>query len=1353
MAESVVKEKWGKNFNPKDPADLTEKVVNGYILHTKLWYEKGDCKDYELWAAFREDFEGWTSEIFNMWDTKIRRDFRNFLVQHGVYIPRDVGKVSDALFKVVSDENFHEWTEQEVKEYMKNAKDFFSRFNPSRQTTLAVPTLQGPPLEQIPLSSSNNIGIKSEPFPPTKTFGLQDSSTSPYTFQNKGPKLPLFPQAKIPTQHENTQFASQLNLMPTPLSVVATKLLTNSMKVYQDDTKKYSGELYNILNTKLQIFYDCCQKVGLGVDQYQNAYSIMLKGRASFFYYDRLAGHGYDFMNMIDMTKAQFETEENKQLYMSEWRETTLPTIISQYPSATQLDCLQKIFDKLQIVQRGLTETYQTEYSLHDQVINAYRGVEECNLALYNPANIYEGVCAQLRSAVGTAARSRNSQHFVSNNNNPENDAAQSDQNWTDRTYGGRGRGYPHSGNSRGSHDHRNRLISSSRQKRCFICKKPNCWSNKHTDEERREAFKKFRQQLRDNLMSYFQTFLVNFEGIEGLSEEIVLDETEQLLMEVEINDLQNRSFFAEFGEIDGAKTVAILKDQSVFHAITKADIFKQSNVDSTFRLTNDSAFTFNDQYTSVTFQGIMPDSDVAGVSTVGASQCATLQRLNPLVQVDTSIAGKHRIRFGKGEALSQDMHRMRVKLDNLENVLIQGEKVVPIIRKFVHPWMLLNHPEQSIAWSHLTEVELRQLHRRFGHPSSWQLFRLLQRAGNDVELAAIEMLTKYCHLCQMNGKSPGRFKFSLKKDYDFNFKIVVDVMWIINNPVLHVIDTATSFQAARFPKNMSAKTAWDTLRICWIDVYLGPPDYIMHDAGTNFASDEFRKSAKSMAINVKEVPIEAHNSIGKVERYHAPLYRAFEVILEELQDKTNLDLILQMAIKAINDTAGPDGIVPTLLVFGAYSRMTKDSPPSPSITKRAEAIRKATLEVRRLYAQRQVKDALSMKNGPNTNSLLNLPLQSDVRVWREKEKWTGPSKLISMNGENCTIQMPHGPATFRSTVVKPYYTEDHNDVSDNQGLRWPKRSRHKPSAYFMHKNTDNNGASDIEWELENTWAFISEKEKSDFKLSLELGRQGKIITPGQPFEASDKQEIDSLIEKGVFKFEKFDTNKHGSTRIFKSRIVREVKGKTSITPYEKSRLVIQGYNNRGKKIILTQSPTIQQASQRLIIALTPTLQKQQMELWLRDISQAYTQSTTKLNRVVLAELPIEIKHLYPLDTIMVIIKPLYGIAEAGTHWSATYNKHHREKLLMSTSTYDPCLLLTTSKDKFGIVGMQTDDTLILSDEKFAALEEDKLAEANFVAKPRKILTQTSSLDFNGCILSQIDKNVFLRQKEQSIKT
>jgi hypothetical protein len=55
------------------------------------------------------------------------------------------------------------------------------------------------------------------------------------------------------------------------------------------------------------------------------------------------------------------------------------------------------------------------------------------------------------------------------------------------------------------------------------------------------------------------------------------------------------------------------------------------------------------------------------------------------------------------------------------------------------------------------------------------------------------------------------------------------------------------------------------------------------------------------------------------------------------------------MAVKAINDLARPDRIIPTLLVFKVYPRITKIDALLPSITKRAKAIRAATKEVRRL--------------------------------------------------------------------------------------------------------------------------------------------------------------------------------------------------------------------------------------------------------------------------------------------------------------------------------------------------------------------------------------------------------------------
>jgi hypothetical protein len=149
-----------------------------------------------------------------------------------------------------------------------------------------------------------------------------------------------------------------------------------------------------------------------------------------------------------------------------------------------------------------------------------------------------------------------------------------------------------------------------------------------------------------------------------------------------------------------------------------------------------------------------------------------------------------------------------------------------------------------------------------------------------------------------------------------------------------------------------------------------------VYNAGKNFIVTEFKQLVSSMLIKVKEVPVEAHNSVGLVERYHALLRCVYEILKAELKDEhIDKEMILQIAVKAVNNSAGPDEIVLILLVFGLYPRMTEMDAPLPTIVKRAEAIRAATKEVRQLYAKRQVNDAFAMCNGLNTMATVDLPL------------------------------------------------------------------------------------------------------------------------------------------------------------------------------------------------------------------------------------------------------------------------------------------------------------------------------------------------------------------------------------------
>jgi hypothetical protein len=120
-------------------------------------------------------------------------------------------------------------------------------------------------------------------------------------------------------------------------------------------------------------------------------------------------------------------------------------------------------------------------------------------------------------------------------------------------------------------------------------------------------------------------------------------------------------------------------------------------------------------------------------------------------------------------------------------------------------------------------------------------------------------------------------------------------------------------------------------LRTCWIDTYLGLSDLITYDAGKNFVSNEFKQYVSVMGVGTKGVLVEAHNSIGMVERYHGLIRRVYQIIVSEILE-LDKDMVLQMTFKAINDFAGPDGLVSTLLVFGAYLRMIELDAPSSTV-------------------------------------------------------------------------------------------------------------------------------------------------------------------------------------------------------------------------------------------------------------------------------------------------------------------------------------------------------------------------------------------------------------------------------------
>ena len=439
------------------------------------------------------------------------------------------------------------------------------------------------------------------------------------------------------------------------------------------------------------------------------------------------------------------------------------------------------------------------------------------------------------------------------------------------------------------------------------------------------------------------------------------------------------------------------------------------------------------------------------------------------------------------------------------------------------------------------------------------------------------------------------------------------------------------------------------------------------HNASTNFDSIEFRAEAKILGITCHQISVVAHWSIEKVEKYHEPIRRAYDIIQVKTRGIISKNAMLQMAFKAVNDTAGPNGLVPTLLVFGAYSRIVTDSLPSASQQQRANAMTKAMSKLRKLKAQRKVEDALNTRNGPDTIQTLPLALSlgSKVQIYREKKGWTGPFKVLGIADADITIDTGNGPVTFRNTHVKPYhrhtedtdisYPETINDLVENPADKAANEKIPTPLDYLEPERPRRRGRpwkSHFTNNLIDKTAniFINHRERTDYELALKLRHDGIITTSGNPFQQSDLTEIEFLLDNGVLQPLQYDSNKHASVSLFKSRLVREIKRKATDKPYEKSRLIVQGYNDTEKTALLTQAPTIQRCSQRLFFSVSPTLQKRGMKIMLRDITQAYTQSKTELNRTVICHLSVELKKRYPEGTILLVVKPLYSLAEAGNH-------------------------------------------------------------------------------------------------------
>ena len=125
-----------------------------------------------------------------------------------------------------------------------------------------------------------------------------------------------------------------------------------------------------------------------------------------------------------------------------------------------------------------------------------------------------------------------------------------------------------------------------------------------------------------------------------------------------------------------------------------------------------------------------------------------------------------------------EDMDRIGLYLNNLYDKLIHpasGQDAV-VVRGNGHPFVLSDTHVSCM----LTDVELRRLHKPFGHRSTDKLTKLLEKSEIDNidtdTRRALANIERSCGPSQTYAQKPRRFKFTLRDDNDFNHTVYTDV-------------------------------------------------------------------------------------------------------------------------------------------------------------------------------------------------------------------------------------------------------------------------------------------------------------------------------------------------------------------------------------------------------------------------------------------------------------------------------------------------------------------------------------------------------------------------------------------------
>ena len=179
----------------------------------------------------------------------------------------------------------------------------------------------------------------------------------------------------------------------------------------------------------------------------------------------------------------------------------------------------------------------------------------------------------------------------------------------------------------------------------------------------------------------------------------------------------------------------------------------------------------------------------------------------------------------------------------------------------------------------------------------------------------------------------------------------------------------------------------------------------------------------------------------------------------------------------------------------------------------------------------------------------------------------------------------------------------------------------------------------------------------------------------------------------------------------------------------KKARIVAQavGSRDRDKKMLMTYCPTVNRSSIKLMLAVAAG---KNIPIFTRDIGQARVSTSATVQRDTYL-VPMKELNLDP-EVLCKVMELIHGLPESGVHLFETYAQHNVEKLSMTATEVDPCLLYRTHKQwkLDGITCLQVDKAITAGSKKFC--EEEEEASNSFMPTGHNFINDGSAIKFNG---------------------